>query len=231
MRADDGVYRLAESFAGRRSMLDAGRVMGRGRWDGSWWTVVALSDRRALAERTRLAAMTAALLGELRPDVWLRPANLDVTVADDVLLTHGTPAAGMAAVLSRPGCGTCPRCSQPPGAAGHRDGAGDEEPFAGGDRTVLPETFIISVAVTRALSAEPRLPDELTGPAWPADPLTGATACSPAATGAPSAPRSGRCTRLPVPDRQPPRPRQPAIVDASTRAPGGRARRAGSAGW
>jgi phenylacetic acid degradation operon negative regulatory protein len=168
---DDGVYRLADSFAGRRSMLDAGRAVGRGRWDGSWWTVVALSDRRALSERRAFrAAMTAALLGELRPDVWLRPANLDVAVTDDdVLLTRGTPAAGAAAALTA-------RLWDLPALRARLTLLATEteralELLAGGEGSVLPTTFMISVAVTRALSAEPRLPDELTGPDWPADAL------------------------------------------------------------
>ena len=86
-----------------------------------------------------------------------------------MLLTRGTPAAGTAAVLTA-------RLWDLPALRSRLVLLATEteraiELLAGGDRTVLPETFIISVAVTRALSAEPRLPDELTGPAWPADPL------------------------------------------------------------
>ena len=35
----------------------------------------------------------------------------------------------------------------------------------------MAETFVISVATTRALSVEPQLPDELAGADWPADAL------------------------------------------------------------
>ena len=167
----DGTYELADSFAGRRSALDAGRAVRRGRWDGSWWTVVALSERRALAERRAFrASMTAALLGELRPDVWLRPANIAVTVTDDdVLLTRGEPDAGAAVALAARLWDLPAERARLELLAAETERAIDL--LAGGGDVVLAETFMISVAVTRALAAEPQLPDELVGADWPADAL------------------------------------------------------------
>jgi phenylacetic acid degradation operon negative regulatory protein len=110
----DGTFDLAESFRGRQSMLDAGRSPRRSRWDGAWWTVVALSERRTLAERRAFrSAMVASLLGELRPDVWLRPANLPVAVDDEELLLGRAERAGDGGrrLAARPGWPTSSTCS------------------------------------------------------------------------------------------------------------------------
>ncbi|MFT3852436.1 MAG: hypothetical protein QM733_06845 [Ilumatobacteraceae bacterium] len=167
----DGTYELAASFAGRRSMLDAGRVVRRGRWDGSWWTVVALSERRTLSERRAFrAAMVAALMGELRPDVWLRPANVAVTVDDpDVLLSRGELTGDASAAMTARLWDLPAERERLGLLAAETERALDL--LATGGQAVLAETFMISVAVTRALAAEPRLPDELVGDGWPADAL------------------------------------------------------------
>ena len=43
-----------------------------------------------------------------------------------------------------------------------------------GDPAVLADTFLLSVAVVRFLSAEPQLPSELVGGEWPPDGLRAA---------------------------------------------------------
>jgi phenylacetic acid degradation operon negative regulatory protein len=167
----DGVFDLAESFSGRQSMLDAGRLARRGRWDGTWWTVIALSERRALAERRAFrSAMSAALLGELRPDVWLRPANLPVALGDDELMLSRGERSG------EDGRRLVARLWDLPALRARLDLlCGEAERaialLAAGDRAVLAETFVISVAITRELGAEPQLPAELVGEDWPADDL------------------------------------------------------------
>ena len=168
---DGGTYALAESFTGRRSALDAGRVVRRGVWDGTWWTVVALSDRRALADRRAFrAAMAAAVLGELRPDVWMRPTNLPVTIDDpELMLGRGRRDGAAGVELAQ-------RLWDLPALRTRLQTLGEETERAidlldGDDPTVAAETFIISVAVTRALATEPQLPDELVGDDWPADAL------------------------------------------------------------
>lgn len=169
--AHDGSYDLAASFARRQLALDAGRHVRRGAWDGSWWVVVALSERRALADRRAFrTTMTTALFGELRPDVWLRPSNIPAPpLDDDVMLARAERAHDESTVMAA-------RLWDLPARRAELRRLCDEADRAMAlvsteDRGVLAETFTISVAITRALAAEPQLPDELVGADWPADEL------------------------------------------------------------
>ena len=47
----DGTYRLAGRLVERQAQQDAGRHDPPTDWDGSWWTVAVVSDRRTMAER------------------------------------------------------------------------------------------------------------------------------------------------------------------------------------
>ena len=93
---DDGIYRLADRLVGRQVQQDAGRLHPPIDWDRSWWTVAVLSERRTMAERRTFRAWAVgARLGELRPDLWLRPANLEIpTDVPDVLITRGPVVTG-----------------------------------------------------------------------------------------------------------------------------------------
>jgi phenylacetic acid degradation operon negative regulatory protein len=100
---DEGVYRLSGRLLERQSQQDAGREERPTTWDGTWWLVAVLADRRSVADRRvfRLRA-TGARLGELRPDTWLRPANIDVPVdLADALITRGPLVSGDDATLVR----------------------------------------------------------------------------------------------------------------------------------
>lgn len=86
---DDGVYRLGEGLEERRRQQESGRRPAPADWDGSWWFATVVADRRSTAERrTHRARMIGARFGELRPDTWLRPANLPAP-AELELLTRG----------------------------------------------------------------------------------------------------------------------------------------------
>ena len=89
---DDGIYRLAGRLVERQAQQDAGRRHPPSDWDHTWWMVAVLSDRRTMAERRAFRAWAiGARLGELRPDLWLRPANLDIpTDLPHVLITRGS---------------------------------------------------------------------------------------------------------------------------------------------
>lgn len=93
---DDGIYRLAGRLVERQAQQDAGRRHPPSDWDHTWWMVAVLSDRRTMAERRAFRAWAiGARLGELRPDLWLRPANLDIpTDLPDVLITRGSMISG-----------------------------------------------------------------------------------------------------------------------------------------
>ncbi len=93
---DDGVYRLTDRLIERQIQQDAGRNQPTADWDGTWWTVVVLSERRSMtARRSFRSRAVGARLGELRPDVWLRPANIDITAElPDSLVTRGPMTVG-----------------------------------------------------------------------------------------------------------------------------------------
>src|SRR5262245_8659675 len=66
------------------------RIVAPDPWDGTWWVAIAdasgrsLGDRRAFRER-----MLAERMGELRPDIWLRPANIPPPSASGLLIARG----------------------------------------------------------------------------------------------------------------------------------------------
>jgi phenylacetic acid degradation operon negative regulatory protein len=93
---DDGVYRLASRLVERQAQQDAGRREPPREWDGSWWTVAVVSDRRTMSERrTFRARAVGSRLGELRPDLWLRPANIAITTdLPHVVITRGPLITG-----------------------------------------------------------------------------------------------------------------------------------------
>lgn len=93
---DDGTYRLVGRLVERQAQQDAGRHHPPSDWDHTWWMVAVLADRRTMAERRAFRAWAiGARLGELRPDLWLRPANLDIpTDLPDVLITRGSVISG-----------------------------------------------------------------------------------------------------------------------------------------
>ena len=132
-------------------------------WTGEWWTAIVLAERRGLAERRQFRAeMTKRLMGELRPDVWLRPANVArPVVSGDVLVVQGRhrPRSDRA-WRTRCGISTSWRrrraCSRPRRT---RSTVG----LTAEDRAVLPRSFIVSVAVARFLAVEPHLPSEIVG--------------------------------------------------------------------
>lgn len=95
---DDGTYRLAGRLLERQAQQDAGRHDPPGRWDGTWWTVAVVSDRRTMTERREFRSRaTGSRLGELRPDLWLRPANIAIaTDLPDVVITRGPLITGNA---------------------------------------------------------------------------------------------------------------------------------------
>ncbi len=103
LRVDDGWYRLSDRLVTRQAEQDTGRAAAPSRWDGTWWFAIVAAERRSVADRRELRARaTGARLGELRPDTWIRPANVDVALdVDDVILTRGPLITGDGDVLVR----------------------------------------------------------------------------------------------------------------------------------
>lgn len=166
-----GRYRLTGRLLERQHSQDIGRRPPGGEWDGRWHTVVAAADQRDLAERRRFrAVLTDARFGELRPDTWLRPANLPAPdLGPDAFVLTGVvdPSSGstlvdrlwpLAAIDS-----TARRLLDR--IAALREGSDL------GDPASIPETFTVSATVVRFLRTEPLLPASLLPTDWPVDEL------------------------------------------------------------
>ena len=158
-----GDYELRGRLLERKEAQDVGRRPPRDAWDGMWWIAAVTAPSRTVAERREFRAhMINARMGELRPETWLRPANLaGPHVGRDVALVRG-PLSGpapdelvhtlwdLAAIEAR--CRTLLAALDEP----------DPD---------LPVMMRRAAAVVRFLREEPLLPRSLTPAAWPVDEL------------------------------------------------------------
>jgi phenylacetic acid degradation operon negative regulatory protein len=158
---DDGAYRLAARLVERQAQQDAGRQDPPAGWDASWWTVAVVSDRRTMAERRDFRARAVgSRLGELRPDLWLRPANVSIAAdLPNVVVTRGPLVTGdQTELVARLwDLGELRRRSD----VHHRSLDDAATRLAvGGDRS-LADCFVALAAAQRFLRVEPQLPAEL----------------------------------------------------------------------
>jgi len=163
--AHAGRYTLAERLLARQRSQDVGR-RAPADWDGRWHTAIAVVEQRELADRRRVRAeMANARFGELRPTVWLRPANLPAPeLGQDWIVTTG-PISGDGAALTA----TLWDLEEMATAA-HTLARAVRATMSDLDqRDVerIPATFTLSAHVVRFLRQEPLLPSELVPPAWP----------------------------------------------------------------
>jgi phenylacetic acid degradation operon negative regulatory protein len=164
LAVDDGVYRLSGRLLERQREQDTGRHGPPPAWDGSWWFAAVLADRRSVADRRAFRAdALAARFGELRPDTWLRPANIEVAVhlRDTVVtrgpLVHGDPHALVGRLWDLDGLGHV-------ALEHHRRLAAAATTLAdAGPDAVLADVFMALAAAQRFLRTEPQLPAELAG--------------------------------------------------------------------
>jgi phenylacetic acid degradation operon negative regulatory protein len=158
---DDGVYRLAERLVERQAQQDAGRREPPSDWDRTWWTVAVASDRRTMSERRDFRTRAVgARLGEVRPDLWLRPANIDIpTDLAGTLITRGPMIAGDEHEL----VGRLWALDQLRHRAARHVGALDraERQLDPADDRSLAEAFVTLAAAQQFLRIEPQLPREL----------------------------------------------------------------------
>ncbi len=159
---DDGTYRLSGRLLERQAQQDVGRVGPPQAWDGTWWFVAVTTDRRSVAARREFRARaTGARLGEMRPDTWLRPANIGVPFdLPDVVLTRGPILSGDEAALAGR---LWPLDLLDREAERHVERldavaallAADDREFA------LADSFVSLAAAQRFLRTEPQLPESL----------------------------------------------------------------------
>jgi phenylacetic acid degradation operon negative regulatory protein len=172
--AEAGRYRLAGRLLARQLAQDAGRRAPDRPWDGAWHVVVTLDDRRALAERRRFRSIMADhRVAELRPDIWLRPDNLDPpTFAGGCIVTTGPigPADPTALVERLWDLDAIARSAR---TLDTRlvDAVGATTSTREDDPTPIPELFVLAAEVVRFLRSEPLLPAALLPPTWPVDQL------------------------------------------------------------
>jgi phenylacetic acid degradation operon negative regulatory protein len=159
----DGVYRLGGHLLDRQAQQDTGRAQPPEQWDRQWWVAIVLSDHRPLANRrTFRSRVQGARFGEVRPDTWMRPANIDVPLdLPDIALTRGELTTGNperlvhdlwdVAKLNQQAIELYERVSQ----------AADRlEPDEPSDEA-LASSFTVLASCLRYLRTEPQLPAEL----------------------------------------------------------------------
>ncbi len=164
--AENGRYSLGPRMMHRQRQQDEGRHTPAEPWDGRWFTCIAATGGRSVAERRSFrSTMVGARLAELRPDIWMRPANIAKPEGQtDVLLLTGEldtddpldlvnelwplpeiheQSAALSAALTR-----------------NRPSLDNDDP------SVLPSTFVLSAAAVRFLRIEPQLPAVLVPDSW-----------------------------------------------------------------
>lgn len=158
---EGGSYQLVGRLVERQAQQDAGRHHPPPSWDGNWWTVAVLPDRRAMADRRTFRSWAiGARLGELRPDLWLRPANIDIpTDAPDSLVTRGPLVSGDARQIVGLlwDLDDLERRSNAHRQALDRAATRLDEP----DDRSLVDAFVTLAAAQQFLRTEPQLPSEL----------------------------------------------------------------------
>jgi phenylacetic acid degradation operon negative regulatory protein len=170
LEADDGRYRLVGRLLDRRAAQETGRRPPAGRWDGRWWWVVVGPEGRPVAERREFRTrLTDHRFGELRPEVWLRPANLAPpppgSLGEGVLVGHGTVEDHDQAALAARLWDLEAWADE---ARRLTDRLASDLPALrdGGDEALGPG-FELSAEVLRLLRRDPLLPDPLLPPGWP----------------------------------------------------------------
>lgn len=163
LEVTDATYRLSERLVERQREQDAGRAPVPAEWDGSWWVAVVVAERRPVAERREFRSrIIGARFGELRPDTWIRPANIDVPLdLPDVVLTRGPVLSGDTAALLE-GMWDLDAFESTASTMLReldRVGANLQPPVAD---DVLPDAFAALAAGQRFLRREPQLPHQLT---------------------------------------------------------------------
>ena len=161
----DGRYRLTGRLLERQREQDLGRRRAEAEWDGSWWVVSALGTRRSAPERRRFrTAMEGAKLGELRPDTWMRPANLPIAVdVPDVVVSRGVVPGDTGARLVGELWDLATTEAQATELASALDLVDDALGEDGGTATdeAIAPAFTVLAACLRFLRVEPQLPDAL----------------------------------------------------------------------
>jgi phenylacetic acid degradation operon negative regulatory protein len=159
-----GRYRLAGHLAARQTRQSASRAGITTDYDGSWWlAVVTTTGSIAEVRSARRRELSFARLAELREGVWMRPANVGVSLPEsldeDVELMRAVPhdADDLAG-----------RLWDLAGWSMHaRELLAALHAIAPEGPEALAPGFELSAAVLRHLQADPLLPVQLQPANWP----------------------------------------------------------------
>ncbi len=164
LTTDDASYSLSGRLLTRQREQDSGRRRSPAEWNGEWFVVIVTAGRRTTTERRDFRARAiGSKLGELRPDIWMRPANIEISHdLPDCLVTRGplegadeTATAGHLWDLARIDGESHLRRTDLDRAADQLDRGG---------RDGLAPAFGALALALRQLRVEPQLPSELHSP-------------------------------------------------------------------
>ena len=109
-------------------------------------------------------------MGELRPDIWIRPANLDRPPADPTwICTTGRLDGVDESTLTGKLWDLDSLAGIARSALGQLEQLSSDTDWA--DERSIPEVFTFSAAIVRFLRSDPLLPARLTPTDWPLDEL------------------------------------------------------------
>jgi phenylacetic acid degradation operon negative regulatory protein len=171
---EDAEYVLGERLRRRQALQDAARGADTEPWDGEWWSVMVSAERRSIGERRTFRALMAEhRMAELRPEVWLRPANIDGPAPSDGVLVMRGPITGAGPSAGIELAGRLWDLPTLAADAGELTALSTEALswLEGGDPSAMADAFLVSIAAVRLLRVEPLLPSALVGPGWPPDEL------------------------------------------------------------
>ena len=168
---NDSRYHLTGRLLDRQHAQDTARQAPATPWDGRWHTIVAAADQRQVADRRRFrSSMVDHHFGELRPDIWMRPANLDRPPSESEWICTSGALAGLDAAALVGKLWDLDRLA----AEAHHSLERLDQLWRctdWGDERSIPDAFICSAAVLRFLRTDPMLPSELAPQRWPVDEL------------------------------------------------------------
>ncbi|HEV7759916.1 MAG TPA: PaaX family transcriptional regulator C-terminal domain-containing protein [Acidimicrobiales bacterium] len=175
LEAAAGGYALTGALLDRSNRQDLSAEAATRPWapgDG-WAMAVVVAEGRPPAERAALRRAAEALrLAERREGVWLRPDNLPPGALPDAEAVVAAQCDRYTAVPAGDGATLAASLWDLAGWSARADRLAEALARTGpaletGDRTALPEGFVLSAAVLRHLQADPLLPAALLPSPWP----------------------------------------------------------------
>lgn len=163
VHAEAGSYVLGERMRRRQTAQDEAVRGPQEPWDGTWWLTIVDAPARSAAQRRAFRSWSVEQrMGELRPGVWLRPANVPrPPVLLGALCSRGPLEGRSDDVVARQLWDLEALAATSLRLAELAERALDVlEP---GDPLRLKDTFLVSVAAVRFLREEPQLPRAIVG--------------------------------------------------------------------